>query len=90
MVHRRDAFRASKIMADRLLATSNIDVVWNAVVEEVLDPSKGEVTGLRLKNVVSGERFEFEVDAVQVDRVRHERRHEESLARQRLRVQRLW
>jgi thioredoxin reductase (NADPH) len=64
VVHRRDAFRASKIMADRLLAASNIDVVWNAVVEEVLDPVKGEVTGLRLKNVVTGERFEREVQGV--------------------------
>ncbi len=64
VVHRRDAFRASKIMADRLLVASNIDVVWNAVVEEVLDPAKGEVTGLRLKNVVTGERFERAVQGV--------------------------
>jgi thioredoxin reductase (NADPH) len=54
VVHRRDAFRASKIMADRVLATPNIDVVWNAVVEEVLDAAKGEVTGLRLKDKVTG------------------------------------
>lgn len=54
VVHRRDAFRASKIMADRVLSTPNIDVVWNAVVEEVLDPAKGEVTGLRLKDKVTG------------------------------------
>lgn len=51
VVHRRDAFRASKIMADRVLSTPNIDVVWNSVVEEVLDVSKGEVTGLKLKDV---------------------------------------
>lgn len=51
MIHRRDAFRASKIMADRVLSTSNIEVVWNAVVEEVLDVAKGEVTGLRLRDV---------------------------------------
>jgi len=64
VIHRRDAFRASKIMADRLLSTPNIDVVWNAVVEEVLDASKGEVTGLRLKNVKTGERFERAVQGV--------------------------
>ncbi len=64
VVHRRDAFRASKIMADRVLSAPNIDVVWNAVVEEVLDPAKGEVTGLRLKNVVTGERFERAVQGV--------------------------
>jgi len=64
VIHRRDAFRASKIMADRVLAAPNIDVVWNAVVDEVLDPAKGEVTGLRLKNAVTGERFEREVQGV--------------------------
>ncbi len=64
VVHRRDAFRASKIMADRVFAATNIDVVWNAVVEEVLDPAKGEVSGLRLKNVVTGESFERAVEGV--------------------------
>jgi thioredoxin reductase (NADPH) len=54
VVHRRDAFRASKIMADRVLAAANIEVAWDSVVEEVLDPAKGEVTGLRLKNVKTG------------------------------------
>jgi thioredoxin reductase (NADPH) len=64
VVHRRDAFRASKIMADRVLSAPNIDVVWNAVVEEILDPAKGEVTGLRLKNVVTGESFQRAVQGV--------------------------
>ena len=64
VIHRRDAFRASKIMSDRVLSASNIDVVWNAVIEEVLDPVKGEVTGLRLKNVKTGERFERAVQGV--------------------------
>ncbi len=58
VIHRRDAFRASKIMSDRVLSTPNIDVAWNAVVEEVADVPKGEVTGLRLKNVKTGERYE--------------------------------
>ena len=64
VIHRRDAFRASKIMSDRVLSAPNIDVVWNAVIEEVLDPVKGEVTGLRLKNVKTGERFERAVQGV--------------------------
>lgn len=64
VVHRRDAFRASKIMADRVLSAPNIDVVWNAVVEDVLDPAKGEVTGLRLKDVRTGERIERAVQGV--------------------------
>jgi thioredoxin reductase (NADPH) len=54
LIHRRDAFRASKIMADRVLATPNIEVVWDTVVDDVLDPAKGEVTGLRLRNVKTG------------------------------------
>jgi thioredoxin reductase (NADPH) len=55
LIHRRDAFRASKIMVDRVLSTSNIEVLWNTVVEDIRDVSKGEVTGLLLKNVKSGE-----------------------------------
>jgi len=51
VIHRRDEFRASKIMADRVLAAPAIDVRWDSVVEEVLDVAQGEVTGLRLRNV---------------------------------------
>ena len=54
VIHRRDAFRASKIMADRVLSAPTIDVVWNSVVVDVLDPAKGEVTGVRLKDTVTG------------------------------------
>jgi thioredoxin reductase (NADPH) len=51
VIHRRDQFRASKIMVDRVLAHPKIEVIWNSVVEEVLDVSKKEVTGLRLRDV---------------------------------------
>lgn len=51
VIHRRDQFRASKIMADRVLAHPKIEVIWNTVVEEVLDVSKNEVTGLKIRNV---------------------------------------
>ena len=64
VIHRRDAFRASKIMSDRVLSAANIDVVWNAVVEEVLDAAKGEVTGLRLKDVKTGAISERAVEGV--------------------------
>ncbi len=64
VVHRRDAFRASKIMADRVLAAPNIEVAWDSVVEEVLDPAKGSVTGLRLKNVKTGELSERPLEGV--------------------------
>ena len=51
VIHRRDQFRASKIMVERLLAHPKIEVLWNSVVEEVLDVSKNEVTGLKIRNV---------------------------------------
>jgi thioredoxin reductase (NADPH) len=55
MVHRRDALRASKIMAQRALDNEKIELVWNSVVEEVLGDDKNGVTGARLKNVLSDE-----------------------------------
>jgi thioredoxin reductase (NADPH) len=54
IIHRRDQLRASKIMADRALKHPKIKVLWNRVVEEVLDVSKNEVTGVRLKDVKTG------------------------------------
>lgn len=53
VIHRRDAFRASKVMADRVLATENIKVRWNAVVDEFLGDGK-KLSGLRLKDVKTG------------------------------------
>jgi thioredoxin reductase (NADPH) len=55
LIHRRDSLRASRIMAERTLANPKITPVWNSVVEEVLDVSENRVTGVRLKNIVSGE-----------------------------------
>ncbi len=55
LVHRREVFRASKAMQDRVLKNPKIRPIYNAVVDEVLDVSKGEVTGARLKNVKNGE-----------------------------------
>jgi thioredoxin reductase (NADPH) len=53
IVHRRDAFRASKIMADRALANPKIKVSWNSVVTEVIDGG-GKVAGVRLRDTVTG------------------------------------
>lgn len=64
LIHRRDAFRASKIMVDRVLSTSSISIAWNTVVEDVLDVTKGEVTGLKLKNVKSNEISELPVQGL--------------------------
>jgi len=55
LVHRKDAFRASKAMQTRVLANPKIRVAYNSVVSEVLDVAKGEVTGARLKDLVTGD-----------------------------------
>lgn len=59
VVHRRDELRASKIMAQRALAHPKVRVEWNTVVEDVLGDDF--VTGLRLRNRVTGEEREMEV-----------------------------
>jgi thioredoxin reductase (NADPH) len=55
LIHRRDQLRASKIMQDRLMRNEKIKPVWNTVVADILDPAKGEVTGLKLRNTKTGE-----------------------------------
>jgi thioredoxin reductase (NADPH) len=55
LIHRRDTLRASKIMADRTLAHPKIKPVWDSVVTEVLDVKQDKVTGVRVKNVKTGE-----------------------------------
>ncbi len=55
LLHRRDAFRASKIMLDRAMAHPNIVLRTNTTVEEVLGVEEKDVKGLRLRDVTSGE-----------------------------------
>jgi len=65
IVHRRDSFRAEKIMQDRLFKNPKIEVVWDSAVEEITgtaDPKS--VTGVRLKNVKTGTITERPVDGV--------------------------
>ncbi|MCX7591012.1 MAG: thioredoxin-disulfide reductase [Kiritimatiellae bacterium] len=64
VIHRRDAFRASKIMADRVLKNPQIQVLWNTVVEDVYDPTLNEVTGVALRNVRTGERSRLAVSGL--------------------------
>ncbi len=53
LVHRRDAFRASKTMQERVFKNPKIRVIYNSAVDEVLDVQNGEVTGARLVDVVT-------------------------------------
>lgn len=52
IVHRRDEFRASKIMAERALANEKIEVKWNSVIDEVLGDDEKGVTGVRIRSTV--------------------------------------
>ncbi len=54
LVHRKESFRASKTMQARVLANPKIKVVYHSVVSEIMDVSKGEVTGAKLKDVRTG------------------------------------
>lgn len=63
LIHRRDSFRAEKILQDRLFAHKSVKVIWNSEVDEFLSGGEPEaLTGLRLKNRVTGEMSEIEVD----------------------------
>lgn len=64
VVHRRDHFRASKIMLDRARANPKIKLITNSVVDEVYDVDKGVVTGVKLRNLISGETWTQEVDGL--------------------------
>jgi len=62
VVHRRDELRASKIMQDRAFANTKIDFKWNKVVDDLLGEDK--VTGLRLRDVVTGDVEDLTVGGV--------------------------
>jgi thioredoxin reductase (NADPH) len=55
LIHRRDSLRASKIMAERALANPKIKPIWDTAVTEVLDVKQDKVTGVKLKNLKTGE-----------------------------------
>jgi thioredoxin reductase (NADPH) len=64
VIHRRDTLRASKVMQDKARATSNIKWIWNTEVIDIKDAAKGEVTGLVLRNVETGETRELPIDGI--------------------------
>jgi thioredoxin reductase (NADPH) len=63
IIHRRDSFRASKIMAERALSNPKIKVQWNSVVTGIVDGG-GKVGGVRLRDTVSGEESVLDVTGV--------------------------
>jgi thioredoxin reductase (NADPH) len=63
IIHRRDEFRASKIMAERALTNPKIKVEWNTVVDEILGED-GKVAGVRMRNVHTGEARVLDVTGV--------------------------
>ena len=64
LVHRRDEFRASKIMADRTLANEKIEVLWNTELKEILGTQEAGVTGVKLLNNIKDEVYERETGGV--------------------------
>lgn len=62
IIHRRNEFRASKIMVNRALKNPKVSVIYNSVLEDVLGDKS--VTGIRVKNVESGEIQELKMDGV--------------------------
>ncbi|HML42103.1 MAG: thioredoxin-disulfide reductase [Hyphomicrobium zavarzinii] len=65
VVHRRDHFRAEKILQDRLFKNDKIEVVWDSAVEEIVGVEEPRsVTGVKLKNVKTGKITERKVDGV--------------------------
>jgi len=64
VIHRRDAFRASKIMLERAQHHEKIQFLLNTVVEDVYDAHQKEVTGLKLRDVVTGKVWDFPTSAL--------------------------
>jgi thioredoxin reductase (NADPH) len=64
LVHRREEFRASKIMVDRVKANCKIEILTPTIVEHVYEPSEGTVRAVRLRNLNTGESFDRHVDGL--------------------------
>ncbi len=64
VIHRRDSLRASKIMQDKAFANAKIEFIWNSEVADVKDVTKGEVTGIVVRNLKTGSLSEVPLDGV--------------------------
>ncbi len=62
IIHRRDKFRASKILQSRVMSTSNIKIRWNSIVDKVIGSEF--VKGIRIKNTVNGTLDEIQIDGL--------------------------
>lgn len=64
VIHRRDQLRASKIMQERAMKNPKIEFIWNTAIEDILDVSQGEVTGVRLRHLKTQRLETLEVEGV--------------------------
>jgi thioredoxin reductase (NADPH) len=64
VIHRRDTLRASKIMQDKALANPKIDFIWDSEIADINDVQKGEVTGIVVRNLKTGQLREVPLDGV--------------------------
>jgi thioredoxin reductase (NADPH) len=64
LLHRRESFRASKIMLERAIAHPNIELRTNTIVEEVLGAEEKDVRGLRLRDVTNGQKSELKISGL--------------------------
>ena len=64
IVHRRDEFRASKIMADRVLNNKKIDIMWNSAIEDIHGAKDTGVTGVKIKDTISGDLRDVSCDGI--------------------------
>ena len=64
IVHRRDELRASKIMRERVLNNDNIEIMWNSAVEDIHGTKETGVTGVKIKDTLSGEMRDVNCDGI--------------------------
>jgi thioredoxin reductase (NADPH) len=64
VIHRRHELRASKVMQDKAFSTPNISFLWNKEVVDIKDLEQGKVTSLALRDTLTGEQSEIDVDGV--------------------------
>ena len=62
LIHRRDEFRGVKILQEKVFSISNIEVIWDTVVDEIY--GENEVKGINVSNVKNNEKKEIEVDGI--------------------------